>query len=294
MRLSILLLGMLWGGPVESLRPISLRSYSVEWWTELSVGCGVYSVKSVDPIEGLTSEWGAQNVTASRLESMKGRPAETLTFRHNFPKKPRPDGDVPLSPGNRMLLFVCKRAENGIEEVGSSINLSVPFCERNNACEVLKTEEALLRVVKSRADSPLSGKRGVIVPYAPVGDPPPAIHWDFVRTADPELKQGFLKDLTSESVWSRAEAAFNLVSYPGPETIERLKPLLSDSGENAQPEIPKNYSARAAAYRALTLLGEHPKKPEHYDEDGVGIPFGWGFESAAHFPYGNWKRLSDR
>jgi hypothetical protein len=124
------------------------------------------------------------------------------------------------------------------------------------------------------------------------------MHWDFVRTADPEYKAILVKQLRDGD---QESAIYNLISYPGKDTRDLIRPFLKDprtselqvadpAGHDRMKTV-KIYPLRQAAYSALTLLGESTEKPEGYYPD----PFLWlfevGFERPASFPYGDWKRL---
>jgi hypothetical protein len=70
----------------------------------------------------------------------------------------------------------------------------------------------------------------------------------------------------AEHYWVRARGADMLRNYPGPNTVERLKGLLSDDGQrrwvNRHGELIRvEYPVRRAAYDALAALGEKAEKP---------------------------------
>jgi hypothetical protein len=98
-------------------------------------------------------------------------------------------------------------------------------------------------------------------------------------------------------------AIYNLVSYPGKETVNLIKPFLNDTttaeiqryetkdqdGKRVLKDV-KYFPIREYAYQALILLGESPEKPKGLIEPSLWH-FETGFENRAGFPYGDWKRL---
>jgi hypothetical protein len=111
------------------------------------------------------------------------------------------------------------------------------------------------------------------------------------------LKDGFLNEMSSKIMLGRLSSIYNLVSYPGEETITAIRPLLSNnesvqmnrSGPSAE-EI-TIYPVRQAAYLALRLLGVDVRRPDQYNREALPWGFEQGFESPVFFPYGNWKNL---
>ena len=93
---------------------------------------------------------------------------------------------------------------------------------------------------------------------------------------------------------------FNLISYPGEETVRLIRPFLEDKttqevgsyrGQKSK-TVTDYYPVRQAAYLALTLLGEkYTKPPQPFYPDIRSFEFSTGFENRTYFPYGNWKRL---
>src|SRR5262249_5301943 len=126
-------------------------------------------------------------------------------------------------------------------------------------------------------------RRGVIIYFKDYdqGD----MYWDFVRTADPEYKKVLIAELQKKD-GNKESAIYNLVSYPGKETIDLIRPFLNDpttnevenlSGKNGKVRF---YPLRQTAYAALDLLDAKPNKPDGFLDDAfLGILLECGFES---------------
>jgi len=144
-------------------------------------------------------------------------------------------------------------------------------------------------------------KRGLIVAFTDYERW--EMHWEFVRTADAEYKPLLLEALRgdkSDKEW----AIYNLVSYPGKETADLIRPFLKDPATSQMETLDgkdrdgkaiyktvKIYPVRQAAYAALKLLGEGPAQPEGFYHDPFLWHFDVGFEHRAYFPHGDWKRF---
>ena len=89
-----------------------------------------------------------------------------------------------------------------------------------------------------------------------------------------------------------------MVSYPGKETVNLLRPYLKDRTVTGSTRNMKNgvsqdplihvYGISDATYLALHLLGEKPKRPKTYVAAVHPFLFEVGFE-AGYFPKGSWK-----
>jgi hypothetical protein len=286
-----------------------MRSHSLEWWTNVSDTVAIAEVASTKKIEPLNEYWQSQEVRCTVTKTLQGKRRETFTFRQDY--RDQEPGEMSavavLRPRTRVLLFCVRPAESRKIEIIFWVNLSRPDAKLsmqapfNNDCKWLKDGQSVLALVKSRVKKEnlrnRAKKRGVIVPFTAydAGD----MYWDFVRTADPEYKAVLIKELRNGD---KESAIYNLISYPGKETRDLIRPLLIDGstgelqviGDSKDPpgdRIDKFYPVRQAAYRALKLLGESPKKPKGYDPDVFLWLFTTGFEHRAYFPYGDWKRL---
>jgi hypothetical protein len=116
-----------------------------------------------------------------------------------------------------------------------------------------------------------------------------------------------VNDLKSEYSYTRCLAIYNLVSYPGKDTIRLIRPMLQDAttGERTffdgdpwnggKEKRVKYYPVREAANLALALLGEKLDWPVPFyrDDDELPDSFARGFEDRTYFPNGSWTRFED-
>lgn len=294
-------------------------SESVEWYINISDAVIVAEVTETKPAVSSISSAKAQKVTCTQIETLKGQSRNRITFTQEYwpldGTKLDDKLDRALQPKDRVLLFVNTKTE-GRDPAHFWLNLTKPEAKfrqhsaYNNHCECLGTAEAVLKLTKQRIamEDPKKRekKRGVIVPFTPNENP--RIRWFFVRTADPEFKPVLIKALqTRESPWDVQWAIYNLVSYPGRETVDLIRPFLKDptfreekkavgkdaAGNSTWKEV-KVFPTRQYAFVALKLLGESPEQPEGYDPDHYLYLFDSYFESGSLFPYGDWKRLDKK
>jgi hypothetical protein len=124
-----------------------------------------------------------------------------------------------------------------------------------------------------------------------------------VRTADPECKPGLIKRLKDAQFPDDQELAmYNLISYPGNETIKLILPFLRDPTRKRLNEgldasgkpisTVEIFQLRQSAYFALILLGALPQKPEGFSAEWQSWHAVTGFESRTSFPYGDWPRTA--
>jgi hypothetical protein len=296
---------------VQPAQAIWDRSESVEWWTNISDVIAVADVESTAQIDPLNEYWQSQEVRCSTTATLKGERIDSFAFRHDYRGKEQGTKtfDASLRPKTKLLLFYVRESDDEAGEVAFWVNLTrpdvtmAPHAPYNNDCKRLDDGEAIVALVKARIamENPRdkSKKRGVIVPYAAAN--PGDMYWDFVRTADSDYKPVLVKELCRGNPES---AIYNLVSYPGQETRDLIRPFLKDATAHdidvddgrdtagrARRKKLKCYPLRQAAYLALVLLGESPEKPEGYIPDESFLLFDLGFENRAYFPHGDWKRL---
>jgi hypothetical protein len=220
-------------------------------------------------------------------------------------------GQRRLQVGDKILLFCARREPTKELDVGFWINLSKPDARRtnhaayDNECKWLGDSESILTLVKKRIskENPAerSKKRGVIVGFTDRLERPDEDYfgWEFVRTADPEYKQVLLNDLGHGDWFQKERAIYNLISYPGKDTVDLIKPFLKDpmttdlflSQKRGSTTL---YELRQTAYYALTLLGQSLEKPEGFVEDYAPSAFRIGFEDRVYFPFSDWRRIERR
>ena len=173
----------------------------------------------------------------------------------------------------------------------------------DNDCKYLGDAETVLALVKKRLAKEEAGskkkERPLVLGFADQEkDDVDMMRWEFVRTAEPEFKKVLIADLKKGEVWERERTIYNLVSYPGKETVDLIKPFLTDN-ETDKTEIGRDrtkvtiYPLRQMAYYALQLLGEPVAKPQGYVPEARAWLMDCGFESRDYFPYGDWKQLDN-
>lgn len=297
----------LFASPAQALW---MRSESLEWWTNVSDLVAVAEVADTKRIGPLDGDLRSQEVRCVSTATLKGDRIDSFVFRQDYRDKELASctDAAALRPKTRVLLFGVRAAGARTTEVIFWVNLTEPdanlstHAPYNNDCKWLEDGTSVLALVKARVarENPQdrTKRRGVIVPFTAYqgGD----MYWDFVRTADPDYKPELVKQLRNGD---RESAIYNLISYPGQDTRDLIRPFLKDASVresqvndgnytsgSARMKTVKIYPLRQAAYAALVLLGEPTEKPEGYDPD----PFLWlfevGFERRSHFPYGDWKR----
>jgi hypothetical protein len=293
---------------------IWMRSESVEWWTSVSDIVVVGEVSSTKEIDDRNEHQLSQVVAISVTATLKGDRQESLRFRQDHWTSEQESlksiwYDPRLRPKDRLIVFFARPASGAAPEALWWVNLGHPdanlakHAPYDNDGKLLGTGESVLDLVKRRIakQSPSGGvkKRGVIVPF-------PAyrgglMRWDFVRTADPDFKPVLVKQLRAGDVES---AIYNLVSYPGKETAELIRPFLKDTttseaqvsdrkagaGHSALRAV-TYYPFRQTAYQALRLMGETPARPDWFADEITEFLCEIGFESTTYFPYGDWKRI---
>jgi hypothetical protein len=242
--------------------------------------------------------------------TLKGQCPESLTFGQDYHEKEQSTetDDAVLRPKTKVLLFCVRVAGVRKTEIIFWVNLSKPDVQLsthaayNNGCKWLEDSDSVLALVKGRIarENPRdrTTKRGIIVGFTAyhAGD----MYWDFVRTADVEYKPELVKQLRDGG---KEWAIYNLISYPGKDTRDLIRPFLKDASTSelqvydgkdasgtAHFKRVRIYRLRQTAYLALNLLGEPTEKPDGYYPDSFMGLFETGFESKAYFPHGDWKR----
>jgi hypothetical protein len=300
-------------GPAASA--MTAQSESIEWWTNIADAIALGRVTKVSPKPSAHKESGLQQVVQCKIEeTLNGKPPESVVFQHWFDPGVRgkgfvkAGGDRQLLPGDRVLLFVGRHTSSDANGVGFWANLTepnpvwAPHAAYNNECKLLTDGQAILSLVRSRVGRGLTQKkRGLMVRFTAGLDGVSGTRWDFIITADPEFKEGLVRDLHAADWNSVEDAICNLVSYPGPETVALLRPLLNDktaveskgyTDESKKQRIMRKwYPLRQAAYLALTLLGEQVDPPDPISARHNPWLFSTGFEKSWLFPSGEWKRL---
>lgn len=317
-RILLLLVLMSLACVTQPAHAIWQRSESIEWWTNVSdviLVADVTATKKIDDddidLRDRSEYWSAQTVECKPTDVLKGKRPKGIAFRQEY-WKATPNclanldfgTDRAVQPGERVLLFCARDAATNELKVGFWINLTKPAPRRtwqaayDNDCRWMGSGADIVALVKKRVakedpNHPVK-RRGVIVDFTDYPEDR-EFRWDFVRTADPEYKQVLITELR---LFGSDGTIYNLISYPGKETSELIRPFLKDPtkatvvkapmGDNVKTTV---YPVRQMAYEALKLLGESPDKPEGYDADDFPSMFGIGFEDRVYFPYGDWKRI---
>jgi hypothetical protein len=300
------------------------RSESLEWQTNVSDIVAIAEVTSVQEIELADQPtktapsrkyFRSQTITCTVSRTDKGKPRDSFSFRQDYRRdeRYRVEDDRPLRPKDRLLLFAVEKPVWPDKNVIFWVNLTrpdvvkSPHAAYNNECKWLGNTDSILKTVQARIGKERQGaktkRRGLIVEFTAA--PHEELGWDFVRTADPEGKAGLISQLRDPK-GDHESAIYNLISYPGKETIGLIRPFLGDpttsemqdySGRD-QAQKPsyktiQTYPVRQAAYSALRLLGDSPHKPDGFHPSAWNWLFSVGFEHRSYFPYGDWKRLED-
>jgi hypothetical protein len=303
---------------IQPAHGIWFRSESVEWQTNVCDIVVVAEVVKTSEFE-LANEatktnpsrqyWRSQTLRCTITKALKGRVGGSLTLRQNYYRKQNmpPTDDRPLQLGDKILIFAVEKPARGDDKVIFWVNLTKPDIVKaqhapyNNDCKWLADGDSVLRTVQARVDlerkTEKAKQRGLILYFTAA--PPEDVHWEFVRTADPEYKAELIKQLHN-SIYSddQQAAIYNLISYPGHETIKLILRFLRDRTveqpvDPAHPPRQPAFPLRQAAYSALQFLGANPSKPDGFRADWRPRLMGTGFESRNYCPYGDWQRLED-
>jgi hypothetical protein len=295
-----------------------MRSKSIEWHTHVS---DTVVIAKVTRVAGTPPDfqdfWGYKNVQQAKLQHVKslrgGRPQDlSIPQYYNDEGRTWPFVDALLAPGDEVLAFYARDPVKRKSVLHFWINLTKPDVQlssrgaNTNESQWLSDGDAVLAAVTERIGREKisgRGRRGIISWFAP--GMAQEIFWDLVRTAEPECKPEIIRELHEGDT----EAAIcNLISYPGRETEELIRPFLRDPRcEERKTRITsktppiveryrrrKIYPYRQSAYIALKLLGKKVALPAGCDFAWMGFAFHGGFEDDDHFPHGNWKRIHYR
>jgi len=278
---------------------IWMRSASVEWWANLADEILLVEVAGAKELEPLNEYHISRELTCRTKEALRGAGTQEQTFRHDFHRTGKVDRAIEI--GDELLLFVIQKLKFNDTNPVFWVSLTRPHpklathAAHDNTARLLTSKDEILKTVRSRltgADAKTAPRKRGVIMEMPEAD----IYWDFVRTADPDLKPGLLKDLGSKYSQGRCNAIHNLISYPDAETIKAIRALLTDPDTQEvraygeKQETIRYYPVRQAAYLALTLLGEKVEKPAPYFNT-QSLLFTVGLDVETYFPYGDWKRL---
>jgi hypothetical protein len=292
----------------------SQRTMSIEWWTNVSDAVYIAEVSRAKEIKPENQFFNVQELDCKITATLKGEGRKSLGFQQfyrNDEKVRGTDtiaGDHKLQPKDRVVLFWAKPTAGRKAEVIFWVNLARPspryahHAAYGNDCKRLGDAEAIVALVKARnaKENPKHRvkRRGLIINFTDYDDGD--IWWTFVRTADPEYKKVLINQLRQKEgeVEFREDAIYNLVSYPGQETIDLLSPLLKDptvQEHNLGDKKVTRFPIRQMAYIALDLLDAKPAKPDGYLEEDpfAALILARGFEHEAQVPWGDWKRFKD-
>ncbi len=254
----------------------------------------------------------SQTITCLASQVEKGKAGKSFRFRQDYRKNEayRKSDDQPVRSADRLLLFTVEKPRRPGEKVAFWVNLTrpdvvmSPHAAYNNDCKWLGSADLILKTVRARIEKERRGakakQRGLIVDFTAASH---ELYWEFIRTADPECKPGLVKQLqTSQFPDERELAMYNLISYPGHDTIKLILPFLKDptketisqSSDDGGKLISREFfQLRQSAYFALLLLGARPQEPEGFSTDWHSFHADTGFESRTYFPYGDWVRVAE-
>jgi len=274
----------------------SVMSCSIEWYTDYSDGIAICEVGDAIDIRPARKEQSAarddkRDIKQCRsIEVLKGSANRAIGVRW----APGDDdcilltNDSPtLENGDRLLVFVGvphhgKRAVLewvNLSRIQAHRDLDVP---RNNECVAFVSSTELLRLVDSRLslvqERRPASKRGVIF-AGKESTPWSDRFWYFIRTADPEVKAICLNQLVSPRPGRRANAIYNLISFP--EERDRIRERLFDADSNV----------RECARVALALLGDRSGPSDPPLDRTCHRLFEIGFEVEFHYEDGDWRRI---
>lgn len=280
----------------QKAQALWFRSHSVEWWVNISDVIAIVEITALrEHNSDLAPDRKVHELIGQARETLWGKKHDTITFRQEYSLKRKPDdllSDRRIAVGDRVLVFLATRSDTRKMETAFWINLSAPGTDTqahaayNNDAKHLRDAKSILSLVKARIkQGETTKRRGLIVNFPDAGD----VYWDFVITADSRYKKRFISELRTSPLY----AIYNLVSYPGPETVRLIRPFLKDNATTDIQIGPEQktvtyYPLRQAAYLALTWLGEKVEQPERYNPDIAP----WlmldvtGFENSGYFEYG--------
>jgi hypothetical protein len=294
----------------------SSRNESIEWWTSVSDAVYIAEITSAKEIPSQDDVWASQELRSKVTAVLKGERQDALEFKQGYSRDEKVSGakgaaDHKLRPKERVLLFWAKATAHENAGVIFWCNVTQPgprwskHAAYGNDCKRLTDGDEVVKLVKERVAKedprhPVK-RRGLIIDFK--DNEEGVAYYTFVRTADPEYKKTLIDRLRNRDGDDdpRVSAIYNLVSYPGQETIDLLKPFLKDSTAREHEERGRKirlYPLRQMAYVALDLLGDKPAKPDGFRDDYVGggslagiMLLNYGFEDEAMFPWGDWKRF---
>lgn len=299
---------VLLAGSTLSANAVTFQTASLEWWVNIADGIVLGRVTKAERLEPIGYGLVKQRVTFEQLELLSGTAPPTWELERNFRDRAREGIEGPggglfeMRPGDRVLLFCSRFSDRQREPISRYANLTSPEPKGktgvyDNHCRWISDGEEVLKFVRNRIRLGFTRhSRGLIVAFT--GQPVIIDLWLHVITAEPEFKPGILQDLKSKDTGIRQGAISDLISYPGPETVTLLRPLLNDPTLESVNFYLKNskydrkwYPIRQAAYEALTLLGETVTKPSGYNSEmeftsGHYLDYPWAY------PSGKWRRRS--
>jgi hypothetical protein len=289
-----------------------MQSKSIEWHT--SVSDTVVLAKVTRVTESPSAQEGCrflQHAELQPLKSFRGRRSRALAIPQYYDDKDRSSSFsvALLAPGDEILAFCAHHPVKRKRVLHFWINLTAPdgplssHGANTNDSVWLSDSGAILAAVTDRIAREKTtgrGKRGIITWFMP--GMAREIGWDLMRTAEPQFKPEVIRALHDGDTES---ALGNLISYPGRETEELIRPFLQDPRTmewhtTVHPRHPplrmlhrkrKIYPYRQLAWIALKLLGKRVAQPAGCDFTYWPFPLHGGFEDEGAFPYGNWKRI---
>ena len=280
-----LVIGLLIGSPSAACA-VWFRSASVEWQTNV---CDVVAIadvvntserefakemelaKAAARSEPPREHWRRSQMVACRItKALKGHLSGPAAFRQDYyqGQNNAPIDDRPLRPGDTILIFAVEKPAPRREKVAFWVNLTKPDIVKaqhaayNNDCKWLADGDSILKSVETRIDlerkTGKTRRRGLIVWFT--AGPPEDLYRDFVRTADPDYKATLIKQL-HDTRWPDGQqtAIYNLISYPGQDTIKLVRPFLKNASTTEvgfSGATVKVFYLRQAAYAALQLLAQ--------------------------------------
>ncbi|MBI3271653.1 MAG: hypothetical protein HYZ53_21865 [Planctomycetes bacterium] len=237
--------------------------------------------------------WLNRTTSVAVKRPLFGEPAARATFTRHVPiESPAP------KPGAEFLLFF---ATDGT--VDCAIELAAPPEAGHGVAyakdfRILRTREEILRLVEERVARRKAPKEGAGAP--PEAGPPRSLRLEtpeaseafrslfsgsacyLIVPADAEYQPKLLEETRSKDVRTRARAAWRLAQYPGPDTVETLRALLTDDGvdvlrtlRNGKQEEERVYTVRQAAYAALKALGIAVEKPAGWSDALPASSYEW-------------------
>jgi hypothetical protein len=137
---------------------------------------------------------------------------------------------------------------------------------------------------QGRVPNIFTKERGFVRLEVPPGTPAYGALWGgstcyLIVPADKPLKDRLYKDVMSDDVWTRLEAARNLRAFPGADTEKILRALLTDGADTVVTSssvdakgvthsVQQNvFPVRQAAWKSLQAIGVTVPKPEGYRDE---------------------------